>query len=176
MYTSMEIRQPGHAVHAYKCFQILINDLNDVIRDYFMMFVNDLSITLAVICNFMLIRFHDKLNSEVILISIVFSIITTAFLFISYIQFGEINEMSKSFVNSWKRNNRHIECVRERKLMKKYIKACPLLKVELGSFTWYKKPTSIRIIGKLVTYTVKFTMLMKKLQFFDRLEVIKSAE
>jgi hypothetical protein len=89
---------------------------------------------------------------------------SAAYLVISYIKLGELNQNAKLFVNSWRQGGKAgIVAPNERKLMKKYIRSCRLLGIELGSFGHYQKPTSIRIVGKLVIYTVKFLMMASKL-------------
>jgi hypothetical protein len=136
------------------------------------MFVNDLCIAIAVTSNFAMIRFHDKLPLEIVAVDILMSSLASGFLLVTYIKFGEANELSKGLLNSWKRSSSTISIPSEKELMKKYIKSCSLLKLELGSFCHYKRPTSIRIAGKLVIYTVKFTMMMKKAKFLDMIEYI----
>jgi hypothetical protein len=134
------------------------------------MFINDLCITIAVTSNFAMIRFHDHLPLEIVAAVILMSNLASGFLLVTYIKFGEVNELSKRLLNSWKRSSGTISIPSKKKLMKKYIKSCSLLKLELGSFGHYKRPTSIRIAGKLVIYTVKFTMMMKKVKFLDIVE------
>jgi hypothetical protein len=129
------------------------------------MFINDLCITIAVTSNFALIRFHDHLPLEIVAVDTLLSSLASGFLLVTYIKFGEVNELAKGLLNSWKRSSGNISMPSEKKLMKKYVKSCSLLKLELGSFGHYKRPTSIRIVGKLVIYTVKFTMMMKKAKF-----------
>jgi hypothetical protein len=55
------------------------------------------------------------------------------------------------------------ESAHDRKLMRKYMRASAELKVDLNSFEFYKKQSTIRIIGKLIYYTAKLLVTTKKI-------------
>ena len=128
------------------------------------MFANNICITFVLWCNFTLIRLHEKITVETLGVSAIVTILSAGFLIVSYIKLGEINQNSKILVNSWRFGKRNKKLSpAEKMLMKKSIKSCRLLGIELANFGCYNKPTSIRIVGKLVIYTVKFLMMMSNL-------------
>jgi hypothetical protein len=80
---------------------------------------------------------------------------------LTYIKLGDINEKSKKLITSWKKDTKSSVSALERKIANKFIKSLRLLKIELGSFGYYQKPASLRIVGKLVFYTTKSLMMTK---------------
>ena len=164
MYTKETIREPKNVILIYRNLQLLFWDFNNICRQYLLMFVNNVTVSFVVWCNFVLIKLHDRATIEVLGTAVVVSATSAGFLIITYMVLGDINQKSIVLISSWKlgRETKKLSPA-DKKLMKKYIKSCRFLGVELGSFGCYKKPTSIRIIGKLVTYTVKFLMMMSNL-------------
>ena len=125
------------------------------------MVVNNLSIIFAVSMSFLLIKLRSKLFLQAALAISMADINATVFLVLSYLKLGEANQRSKEFLGSWKRKAGYLHPATKIQ-MKKFLKSSPPLRVDLGEFGYYSKPASIRIVGKLVTYTVKFLMLTSK--------------
>jgi len=85
-------------------------------------------------------------------------------LLVAHIEFGEVNKMATKMVNGWRKNRKNVFLnPLDRRLAGKYFKSFRPLRIHYGSFGIFDKPSTIRIIGKLVVYTVKFLMLMKKI-------------
>jgi hypothetical protein len=80
-------------------------------------------------------------------------------LFILYIKLGQFHEYSKKCVRSWKVKTNY--AAGERPLMVKHFKSCRLTQISMGSVGPFTKPTSIRIVAKIIFYTVKFLMLVR---------------
>lgn len=100
--------------------------------------------------------------------SLVVSFSSSLALIIIYIKMGEINEMSKRLLDSWLRYPGTTHLVpklgnRDLLLLKKSVKSCPLLHLDVGQFGYYTRPVGVRMLGKLVTYNAKFIIIMNKI-------------
>jgi hypothetical protein len=151
---------PSHKslIMTYRSLQLLTNHFNSLTRDYILVSINDFQTVLAVICNFVLIQLHDRVPLEGLFTISMLSFTATMYLLLSYIHLGTINEASKNLIRSWKNTCRN----RKSTLMSKYVKSFRSIRIELGSFGYYRKPTSIQIVGKLIFYTSKFIMVTKR--------------
>ena len=155
IYVTDIIRQPGNLANTYRSLQLLTNGFNSIMSDYFLIFLNNLQKSLSVICNVVIIQLHDKLSIATTLTLMSFSWTANVYLIINYVKLGGINEMSKNMTASWKRNSM------KSKIVFAYIRSFKLLKIELGSFGFYRKPASIKILGSLIYYTTKALMVTK---------------
>ena len=90
-------------------------------------------------------------------------IFCTVYLVLFHIVLGTYNQISIGFIASWLRHTNR-PCS-DQKLLLKYIKSCRSLRVAIGSFGYYKNITTLQIVGKLVTYTVKLLMLTKDMTY-----------
>jgi hypothetical protein len=111
-----------------------------------------------------LILFHNKLKVENISYIATLSALGSAYLVIFYFKMGELNETSKQALGSWKRNGglRLLTLPQDKKLLRRYLSSLQHLKFELRGFGYFRKATSLRIIGKLIFYTTKSLMLLQK--------------
>jgi len=128
--------------------------------DFFQIALNNTVIGMVVLSFCVLVRFHSELE---LVSSLGFYLGTTcgiAFVLLTYIQFGEINISSVEVLNSWKRWDKYVSR-RDRELMLAYLRSCQALKIYLGGFGFYKKPNTVRIVGKLVYYIAKFLLMTK---------------
>jgi len=122
------------------------------------MIANNVFMVLNVSTSYSLIRMHAQIDPTLILGLLIGGIDTAGFLILSYMKLGEVNQRSREFLASWQRKSGYLKP--DLKLrMKKLIRSSRPLRVELNQFGYYNKPASIRIVGKLVTYVVKFLML-----------------
>jgi len=156
-YTLKKLREPQHRIFVYRCFCILFNRLNFFVGDYLSVILTNIGVCLAVTSNTALIRFHSDLPPEPILVVSVILGFTTGFLFEGYYKLGELHALSGKVIRCWSRN----VIWRDRGLMSKYTRSCQPIRVQLGSFGFYKKANSITIIGKIVLYTNRVLLLMK---------------
>jgi len=70
-------------------------------------------------------------------------------------------KIQKKCLASWRRGAGVYQ--RRKEMLKRQIKSLAVCKVDLGNFGYYKKANSMRIIGKIIYFTVKGLMLMPKL-------------
>ena len=97
------------------------------------------------------------------MIALVGCAVATATLFTIYFKMGEVNEMSKALINSWRKSPMPSFSPADKSLFQKYIKSCRPLRLDVGAFGYYNRPLSIRIVGKVVVYAVKFLIIMNKI-------------
>jgi hypothetical protein len=127
------------------------------------MYLNLMLIVLIVTYNLVLIKFHESLHfPEVVSICFLAASVTTA-LGVNYIKLGEINETSKKLTQAWKRNPEILGAAGsfQKKVASRFVRSLQILRIELGPFGYYRKPASIRIIGKLVFYTARGLLVTK---------------
>jgi len=145
----------------FRNLQLLMVDFNGITRDYFWMTLNNMFMCYTVSSSFILIKLHSHMNFEGLVISFLCGAPATVGLIIHYVIFGDINQLSKRFLLSWKIKAGTLPPGDKITLLK-FIRSCRPLQMDLGNFGYFKKPASIRIIGKLVYYTVKYLLLMNQ--------------
>jgi len=145
----------------YPNLQLLLIDFNKITQDYLFMGFNNFGIIHYIMSLFILIRFASALTYEPIICIVPVGSFSALFLVLSYIKLGEVHRKSQEVLTSWRIYNK-INNPTQKKIFKKFIKSRRPLRIELGGFGYYQKPGSIRMVGKLVVYIVKFLMLMKK--------------
>jgi len=161
--TKNSLRTPSTVIQTYRTFQILLNDFNDATMKFFQIALNNTVIVMEVLSVCVLIRFHSRLELGASLLFSMGSACGISFILLTYIQFGDINIRSVGVLNSWKRWEGY-GSGGDRKLMMTYMCSSQVLKIHLGGFGYYKKPNTVRIIGKLIYYTAKFLLMTKKFQ------------
>jgi len=149
----------------YRCLQILTSECNAIISDYVLLVIGNLLIFIAVVSNIMLIKCHTKLGFDILFLFIIISIGANLYILILYLTLGEVNSVSKKLILRRIRNT--AKDSRQDIILKKFLKSCKkFLGIHLNSFGYYQKPTSIRIIGKIIMYTVKFLMMTKGVELW----------
>ena len=144
----------------YRCLQVFELSWNNIFRDYFILVIHNVGILLIVFSNYSLIRFKENEPNLIILALLIISLYCTTYIILANITFGRYNEVSKGFIGSWRRK---IDMsYYDRRAALKYIKSCRLLKIESGSFGYFKIAATPNAIGKLIFYTVKLLMLTKE--------------
>ena len=161
IYTKDILRNPRTAIQVHQNLQLLLLNFNGVFRDCIFLVANNVNIGFSVSSALTLIKFHDQLDLTILLGLLMVWINSSGFLIISYMKLGEVNQRSKQFHDAWKRKAGYLE-PSMKIVMKKFIRSSRPLRIELGDFGYYNKSGGIRILGKLVTYTVKFLMLTNK--------------
>ena len=161
-FTNKDLKRPEAFLHTYKALEVMLIHVNDTVRSYLLMFVNNIMTSMSVGGQVMLITFHDhiSLNSQFGMVTLI--ICSTFYMVITYYKLGELNEASVKVISSWRRCSGLRLKPSDQILMKTYSNALWLFKVELGDFGHYRNATSIRIIGKLIFYTTKGLMLAQK--------------
>lgn len=153
------LRQPNFAVHTYRCLQILIGRANDFLRDFMFHFVNHL-IYLLVAGNFAVLTIHDRMPELILYGGAICDIFATCFFLLGCQKLGELHGLSRKFTISWSRSATLVGS--NKKLMKKYISSCRPNAYALGSVGYFQKLTGLRTVGKIIYYTCKLLILMKK--------------
>jgi len=121
-------------------------------------------IFMGVVANILLIKCHVKLDFDELFLFISMSVTGNLYILIVYLTLGEVNSVSKKLITRTIRNT--AKDSRQSFIFKKFLISCArFIGIELNSFGYYQKPTSIRIIGKIVVYTVKCLMMMKDIEF-----------
>jgi hypothetical protein len=128
---------------------------NAFTRTYLLLYINNAMIALSVGGQVAIILFHEKLEPEVGSSIFIVSICGTTYLIVTYFKMGEINEYSKKCIGSWNQSFERKVGEDDKKLLRKYLSSLQPCKIELREFGFYRKPGSLRIIGKLVYYTSK---------------------
>ena len=142
----------------YRALQLLTNEVNFLISEYALPISGNVMIGLSVVANIVIIRFHDRLELEILFLFVVGSGTGNIYLLASYIVLGEVNEISKVAILSTIRKTGGN--TKETIVFKKYLNSCRLyFRIHLSYFGYYRKSISIRIIGKLVVYTVRLLIL-----------------
>jgi len=159
-YTDERLRKPENIIHTYRCLQILAGSLNNLGR-ILLMLANDSMIVLSVLSNFIMIRFHNHFSGFIFLLYLTTGSAAFGYLVMSYIKMGQVNALSMKMLSSHKKTQVQLS-PEERKLLGKYLKSSPALKVHMGSFGYYRKPVTVRVVGKLLTYTLKFLLMTRK--------------
>jgi hypothetical protein len=118
--------------------------------------------TLSVSGQIAVILLHKKLELESLGGTSIVSFCSTAYLMITYFKLAQINEYSIKCIGSWKRNPGKQLSIYDKKLLSKYIVSLQPCRIELGEYGHYRKQGSLLIIGKLVYYTTKGIMLLRK--------------
>lgn len=133
-----------------------------MLADFLLLVINDTVLIGVVMSNICLIRLHDKIILPTLGILLIASIGGTGFLLIIYIKFGEINLNSLRVLKFWRSNSLFlVPLTPDRTLLKKYLKSCNQLKLRIGPFGVFRKTNAIRIMHKLIFYTVKALVLIK---------------
>jgi hypothetical protein len=162
-YTNPSLREPAAFMQTYRSLRLLTTEMNSITSDYLLVSVGNIAITVAVISNVLLIRHHDTMTPDTLLIFFFASFVANIYMLASYIRLGELNQTSKTLISSRTR----AVCLSMRKerdkIFLKFLRSCnQYLRIYMSYFGYYRKPTSIRIIGKIVFYTVRVLILTNK--------------
>jgi len=139
-----------------------MNSLNGVLRNYVILLVNNMMTIISVTSLVAYITFRSKLIWVLRLGSLTIAIGTTTYLIITYHKLGQIHDTSIKCISSWKRYGGGLGSSFDRVLVKKYVKSLRSCRLELGDFGYYRKSNSSRIISKLIFYTTKGIIIIKK--------------
>jgi hypothetical protein len=142
--------------------------MNSITSDYLLMSFGNIMIAMAVLSNFIIIRHHDILPLHTLLSFLICSTTGNIYMLASYLKLGEINKLSKALISSTRRavngGSRKL-ALEDRRTFIKFLKSCNLyLRIYMSSFGYYRKATSIRIIGKIIGYTVRVLIITKKME------------
>jgi len=159
-FTTDYLRNPPTALLSFRSVQLLLAQLN-FITDIILFLLNNIIIFGTILCNFIIIRSHDTAGLPVLLIVVTASISGFACVMFTHIKFGEIHESSKCFIVSWRRNLERM-CKHDQVLFRKYLISCRAFGVSLGPFSFYHKPNTFRVAGKIILYTTKFLLMVNK--------------
>jgi hypothetical protein len=103
------------------------------------------------------------LEPEVVDLVSIMSSFASGYLIITYTKLGSIHEASKAaIVNSWKRKYEMLKVSSVEMLEKRQIDLCRPLRLNPGAYGYYRKATSLPIVGKVLMHLVKVMMLVNK--------------
>ena len=152
-------KQPGTIIHTFRCLQLLTTEVNKVVRTYVLVVANNIARSITVVCNIIVIRLHHEIPIPGAVAVLIAASGGALYILGSYIKLGTINKKSASCIKSWYKNGTLDKF--DRDFMNKYIKSCRPLRIESGSFGYYRKPASIRVLGMLIMYTSKALIITK---------------
>lgn len=141
--------------------QIFATSVNRIVG-VILTIINDLIVVSMILCNFVMVRFHHRLNWLSFSLFFTVAVATLIYLVLSHIKLGEVNSLSVKMIKSLKRKEAGMS-PSERKLMRKYTKSFKPLQVRLGVFGYFRKPNTLVVVGKLVKYTLKFILMTNPL-------------
>jgi hypothetical protein len=148
-------------MYTYRCLQLLVTEMNSITSDYLLMAFGNISITIAVLGNFMIIRYHDTMPPVPLFLFTLSSFTGNMYMWASYLKLGDVNQISQTLISS---KRRAMSSEGDNIYFIRFIRSCSQhLRIHMSSFGYYKKPTSIRVIGKIVVYTARILILTKKL-------------
>ena len=162
LYTSQDLRTPQAFLYAYKSLELVLIRINLITRQYFLIFFNNSMTFVSVGGQVIYISLRSHLTLEIRVGLLIFIIASTAYMIITYYKLGELHELSKNVILSWKNSSPLKLEPLDRILIRKYANSLRPLRIELGDFGYYRKPTSIRIILKLTYYTARSLMIAQK--------------
>ena len=157
-YTKDTFRTPGTVLLTYRCLQIIHGITNYILSDILIV-VNMNCMLIAVLCNFTLVRFHTELPWIGNIGISLFLILCIGYVVTAYSKLGETYNSSKLFLISWKQNPNLSKL--DRNMMTKYLQSCRLLRYNTGVFGFHQKSATLRVVAKIVFFTVKLLVLTK---------------
>jgi len=161
-FTSNQLRKPSKLLHVYKSLQVLNKEFNSLTRPYLLMAINNAMLVVSVGGQVVAIQLHDKLNLETLTCILTLSLGAAGYLILLYFKLGQVHETSRKCLESWKKNaGLHLEH-RDKLLALCYVRSLSTCKIELGSFGYFRKANSLKIIEKLIYFTVKGVVLLQK--------------
>lgn len=149
-------------IRHYQMLQIIISNFNDITRIYFFIVMNNSQILLAVLCNVLSIGFHAILSPFTLAFTSIFTFTSVSYLFITYFTLGNLNALTAKALSQWNRSSHQL---RLNKVQKKQLRSCKPAEVYIGDFGKFQRIGAIRIVSKIVFYTVKIIVSSKKLGF-----------
>ena len=162
IYTNKDLKTPQAFLYTYKSLQLLLTRINLITRRYFLLFFNNSMTSLSVGGQVIYITLRQHFTLEIRFGILIFIVASTMYMIITYYTLGLLHELSKNVISSWRKNSVLEMKPLDRILVQKYAKSFKPLRMELGDFGYYRKTTSIRIIGKLIYYTARGLMILQK--------------
>jgi hypothetical protein len=89
----------------------------------------------------------------------IFLVICTVYLVLSHSKLGESCDASRRFITSWKGKGDLAEL--DRVILGKYLRSCRPLRYNIGSFDFYQKSGTTRVVGKIVFFTTKLLIMYR---------------
>jgi len=151
----------SHILH-YHLLQIMVSYFNEITRTYFFLAMNTLQFVLSVLCNVASVGFHAHLLPVTTLFNCCFSFTSTSYLFVTYFILGSLNSKTRKVLLEWKRSSLQL---RLDSAQRKELKSCRPAEVHIGNFEQFQKIGALKIVSKIVTYTVKIIVTSKKLGY-----------
>jgi len=161
---SITARKLVFAISCYRQLQIDVLLMNEITGGYLLIVLTN-SLTLISTASLTLyIGYHHQLDIQTLLTTALAMLLSLLCLVLLYYKFGDFNESSKKFSSMLQRNIKHgILRAEDKTLLTKYAYSLHPLKMDLGSFGYFKKPNSLRILTKILAYSVKGVMISKKI-------------
>jgi len=151
------------AISCYRQLELNLILYNGVTRKYLHVVMAN---SLTFVCTSSLtlyLGYHQQLDLQTLLSTSFLMVIAMLCLVLMYYKYGEFNHSSQKFIGKLRRNINLTQLSKEdRVLLMKYAKSLFPLRVYLGSFGYFKKPNSLQIITKVLAYSLKGRMILKK--------------
>ena len=161
-FTTDKLREPAHALHMYRCIQLIVRLSNELLARLHIHLVHTIAIVVAVASNVLMIRHHVRIS---LFFVFCFELaVSISFLSYMHIMLGQVSKASVGFIGSWRRNpsvGTGEQKATERRLLLKYIRSCQPLRFEIGSYGSFQRLGALRNLGRIIGYTVKALVTMK---------------
>ena len=155
-----KLREPGNALHTYKSLYLLCNIFNGICGNFYVPFLSLAIMITSTVCNSILIRYYYILGSSgVVAVSGVAMAAAMYPLVISF-KIAKIYEVSNSFKSSWRRSQGIKLRVFDQRLMMKYLKSCRPMRIQIGSYDYYRNSSSTTICTKVIFFTGKLLLFI----------------
>jgi len=157
------LRQMIATVYVYKCLQLSLILLNGIARNL-LVYMTYSTVAILVTSLILFIGYQDQLNFFTRILIFFVTLVNTVSLKLVYDQLGDFNAISKKYVGQLRRSVHDVRFGNADKvLLGKYAQSLLPLRIELGSFGYFKKPNSLRAITMLLYYTMKGIMISRKI-------------
>jgi len=162
----IDVDELNRHLRTYRGLYVSLILVNEITRDYVLIALNNIIISVNVTCLTLYMGYHAQLDFETLITTALITLVTLIYLVLTYSKFGEINDSSMKLIRRIQRNVKTVKgnANDKRKNVLRLESKCMLpLRIDLGSFGYYKKPNSLRIIPKLMYYASKGIMISKKI-------------
>lgn len=148
----------------YKQLQLCLMLFNEIISPYFLVLVSNGLTGLSVMALIFVIGYHQHAEIIALLTISIAMIMATLTLILIQDESGKLNDASLNYLKMSKRKVALSKLSKQNKvLLLSYTKSLQPLKIQYGSFGYNKKPNSPRIITRIIYYSVKGIMTLRKI-------------
>lgn len=159
-----ELERFNQLLFSYKQLQLCLVLFNEIFRPYFLILVTNGLTGLSVMALVLLIGYHHHVEILTLLSTIVIMIMATVSVILIYYECGTLNDASVKCLKRLKRETTLSELTKDNKvLLHCYVKSLQSLKIDYSFFGYYKKLNCPRIITRIIYYSVKGIITLRKI-------------